>query len=64
MNVINATFTNTTGAEVLINRGTAREDRGHGDHQQQRGPSVDIQNRTGGTVTFTGAITDTGQGSS
>ncbi len=26
------------------------------------GRSIDIQNRTGGTVTFNGAITDTGQG--
>ena len=48
---------------MLITQGT-----GTGEHRRTRpsaatpGRSIDIQNRTGGTVTFTGAITDTGQG--
>ena len=61
VNVINSTFTNTTGAEVLINQGTANVNIG-ATISSNAGRSIDIQNRTGGTVSFTGAITDTGQG--
>ena len=59
--VTNATFTNTSGAEVLINQGTGTVNIA-ATISSNAGRSIDIQNRTGGSVSFTGAITDTGQG--
>jgi hypothetical protein len=61
VSVTNATFTNTTGAEVLINAGTGNVNIA-ATISSNAGRSVDIQNRTSGIVTFSGPITDTGQG--
>ena len=61
--VSNATFTNTSGAEVLINGGNIPVTFASSvTISSNAGRSIDIQNRTGGTVTFGGPITDTGQG--
>ena len=63
INVSNASFTNTSAAEVLISQGTIPVTLAiTATISSNAGRSVDIQNRTGGTVTFNGAITDTGQG--
>ena len=63
INVSNAVFTNTSAAEVLISQGTIPVTlAATATISSNAGRSVDIQNRTGGTVTFNGAITDTGQG--
>jgi large repetitive protein len=59
--VTNATFTNTSGAEVLINQGTGNVSVA-ATISGNAGRLIDIQNRTGGAVTFTGALTDTGTG--
>lgn len=59
--VTNASFLNTTAAEVLINQGTGGVSIG-ATISSNAGRSIDIQNRTAGTVAFNGAITDTGQG--
>jgi hypothetical protein len=56
-----AVFTNSTGAEVLINQGTGDVSLA-ATISSNAGRSIDIQNRTGGTVSFTGSINDTGQG--
>src|SRR5262245_38154847 len=61
--VSNANFTNTSGAEVLISQGTgAVTVNSTVVISSNAGRSIDIQNRTGGTVAFNGPITDTGQG--
>ena len=63
INVSNAAFTNTSAAEVLISQGTIPVTlAATATISSNAGRSIDIQNRTGGTVTFNGAITDTGQG--
>lgn len=63
INVSNASFLNTSAAEVLISQGTIPVTLAStATISSNAGRSVDIQNRTGGTVTFSGAITDTGQG--
>jgi large repetitive protein len=63
INVSNASFLNTSAAEVLISQGTIPVTLAStATISSNAGRSVDIQNRTGGTVTFNGAITDTGQG--
>ena len=63
INVSNAVFTNTSAAEVLISQGTIPVTlAATATISSNAGRSIDIQNRTGGTVTFNGAITDTGQG--
>jgi hypothetical protein len=59
--VTNATFTNTSGSEVLINQGIGTVSVG-AIISSNVGRSIDVLNRTGGTVTFSGTITDTGQG--
>ena len=53
VNVTHANFTNTTGAEVLINPGTGAVNIG-AVISSNVGRSIDIQNRTGGTARFTG----------
>ena len=63
INVSNAAFTNTSAAEVLISQGTIPVTlAATATISSNAGRSIDIQNRTGGTVTFNGPITDTGQG--
>ena len=63
INVTNAAFTNTSAAEVLISQGTIPVTlAATATISSNAGRSIDIQDRTGGTVTFNGAITDTGQG--
>ena len=63
INVSNAVFTNTTAAEVLINQGTIPVTlAATATISSNAGRSVDIQNRTGGTIVFNGPIIDTGQG--
>jgi Putative Ig domain/Bacterial Ig domain/FG-GAP-like repeat/FG-GAP repeat len=59
VNVTNSSFTNSSGAEVLISGGTGNVTIG-ATISSNAGRSIDIQSRTSGTVTFTGAITDTG----
>jgi hypothetical protein len=61
VSVTNSIFTNATGAEVLINQGTGNVTIG-APLSGNSGRLIDIQNRTSGTVTFTGALTDTGTG--
>ena len=56
-------FTNTSAAEVLIYQGSIPVTlAATATISSNAGRSVDIQNRTGGTVAFNGAITDTGAG--
>ena len=63
INVSNAAFTNTSAAEVLISQGTIPVTLATtATISSNAGRSVDIQNRTAGTIVFNGAITDTGQG--
>ena len=63
INVSNANFTNTTAAEVLISQGTIPVTLATtATISSNAGRSIDIQNRTGGIVTLSGPITDTGQG--
>jgi hypothetical protein len=63
INVSNAVFTNTTAAEVLISQGTIPLTLATtATISSNAGRSVEIQNRTSGTLIFNGAITDTGQG--
>jgi hypothetical protein len=59
--VSNSSFTNTSGAEVLVNGGNVPLTVG-ATISSNAGRSIDIQSRTGGTVAFQGSITDTGQG--
>jgi hypothetical protein len=61
--VTNANFTNTSAAELLISGGTgAVTINSNVVISSNAGRSIDIQSRTGGIVTFSGPITDTGQG--
>ena len=61
--VTNATFINTTLAEVTINGGNVPVTLASTvSISSNAGRSVDVSNRTGGSVTFNGPITDTGQG--
>jgi hypothetical protein len=61
--VSNATFTNTSAAEVLISQGNIPVTlAATATISSNAGRAIDIQSRTSGTVTFTGAITDTGTG--
>jgi len=61
--VSNASFTNTSAAEVLISGGNLPVTfASNATISSNAGRSIDIQNRTGGTVTFSGAVTDTGTG--
>jgi large repetitive protein len=63
INVSNANFTNTSAAEVLISQGNIPVTlAATATISSNAGRSIDIQNRTGGIVSFTGAISDTGQG--
>jgi hypothetical protein len=56
-------FTNTSGAELAISGGNVPVTvLSATTISSNAGRSVDIQGRTGGTVTFNGPITDTGQG--
>jgi hypothetical protein len=59
--VSNSSFTNTSGAEVLVSGGTFPLTIG-ATISNNAGRSIDIQNRTGGTVSFSQPITDTGTG--
>lgn len=61
--ISNATFANTSAGEVLIDGGNIPVTLSPtATISSNAGRSVDIQNRTGGAVTFAGAITDTAQG--
>jgi Big-like domain-containing protein/putative Ig domain-containing protein/VCBS repeat protein len=63
INVSNASFLNTSAAEVLISQGNIPVTlAATATISSNAGRSIDIQSRTGGTVTFNGAITDTGTG--
>src|SRR5262249_427465 len=59
INVTNSTFTNTSGAEVLVSGGNVPLSIG-ATISSKAGRAIDIQNRTAGAVTFSGAITDSG----
>jgi hypothetical protein len=59
LTVSNSSFTNTTGAEVLVNGGTMPLAIG-ATLTGNAGRVIDIQSRTSGAVTFSGAITDSG----
>src|SRR5262249_55826812 len=59
INVTNSTFTNTSGAEVLVSGGNVPLSIG-ATISSNAGRAIDIQNRTAGAVTFSGAITDSG----
>jgi hypothetical protein len=61
INVTNSTFTNTSGAEVLVNGGNVPLSIG-ATLSSNAGRVIDIQNRTGGAVTFSGSVTDSGTG--
>jgi len=63
INVTNASFLNTSAAEVLISQGSIPVTLATtATISSNAGRSVDIQNRTAGTIVFNGLITDTGQG--
>src|SRR5262249_39692880 len=59
INVTNSSF-NTGGADVLVTQGNVPLSIGAAITQTAAARAIDIQNRTGGAVTFSGAISATG----
>jgi hypothetical protein len=63
INVTASSFTNTTGAEVLVSGGNVPLSFDAATTiSSNTGRVIDIQNRTAGAVTFSGPITDSGTG--
>jgi hypothetical protein len=60
INVTNSTFTNTTSAAVLVSGGNVPLSIGAAITQTNAARAIDIQTRSGGAVTFSGAISATG----
>ncbi len=63
VSLTNMATSNVTGTDVLLNGGAANVTyAGTITNQAAKGKSIDVSNKTGGTVLFSGAISDSGSG--